>query len=80
MIRRIRCGCGANLFFVEVSEAKSGAVLRCCNCHKMTELSDGFPSAVQNANIVRIPEDPSGQLSGMFKTPGVRREANRTTR
>ena len=50
MIGRVRCECGANLFFAEVNEAKEGSVLRCGNCHKTIQLGDSLPIEETNGD------------------------------
>ena len=68
MIRRVRCECGANLYFLEIdAEGKNGSVLRCCNCHKAILASVSLPNAAENPNNMNSPEGLSKQSTGTVK-------------
>jgi len=70
VIRRIRCECGANLYFLEIDvEGKKGSVLCCCNCHKAIPVSVSPPNLFQTANSVNRPEEQAKQLTGIVKAP-----------
>jgi uncharacterized Zn finger protein len=70
MIKRVRCECGATLYFLEVdAEGKKDSVLRCCNCHNAIPVSVNPPSLIQTMNSVNRPEEPLKQLTGTVKAP-----------
>jgi hypothetical protein len=69
VIRRVRCECGANLYFLEIdAEGKNESVLRCCNCHKTTPASASLSDATQNLNGLHNPEELAKQPTGTVKT------------